>query len=109
MIREPFHTDGIIPLNAWLKQDDEELLGFFYDSQGDPVIVKGALSSNSRVFSGEYYYPWQKNTTVCSWRMQISGHQFHAITDKGIMNETAVCGARDGRNFPASCALPREG
>ena len=109
MFREPFHTDGIIPVNAWLEQKDDEVRGFFYDSQGNPIIVRGALSSNGRIFTGEFFYPWQKQTTACTWRMQISEHQFHAITETGMIDETTICGARDGRNFPASCALPAEG
>ena len=109
MMREPFHVDGIIPVNAWLQQYDEELSGFFYDSNGNPVLIKGALSDSGRSFNGEYFYPWDKQTTICSWRMQISRNQFYAITPGGIINEDTICGARDGKNFPVSCALPNEG
>ncbi len=109
MVREPFHADGIIPINAWLKQNEDEVLGFMYDSNGDPIIIKGALSESGRVFNGEIFYPWNKQTTAVSWRMQISRHQFHAITPGGLLDESAVCGARDGKNLPASCTLPAEG
>ena len=109
MVREPFQPEGINPVNAWLKQNEDELLGLIYDSKGDPIIVKGALTDNRRVFTGEIFYPWNKQTTAVSWRMQISRHQFHAITPLGVINESAVCGARDGSNLPAGCAMPAEG
>ena len=109
MVREPFHPEGIIPANAWLTQKDEEVTGFLYDEAGDPIIIRGATTQNGRFFAGEIYYPWNKETTAVSWRMQISRHQFHAITPLGTIDESAVCGAREGRNFPASCALPNEG
>ena len=109
MMREPFHADGIIPVNAWLEQNDEEVRGFLYDSQGNPVLIKGALSDSGRSFNGEFFYPWDKQTTICSWRMQISRNQFYAITQGGVLNESAICGARDGKNFPLSCTLPYEG
>ena len=109
MVREPFHAEGIIPVNAWINQNEDEVLGFIYDSKGDPIIIKGALTDTGRVFNGEIYYPWNKQTTAVSWRMQISRNQFHAITPLGVLNESAVCGARDGNNLPESCALPSEG
>ncbi len=109
MVREPFHTEGIVPVNAWLEQNEDELLGLIYNSNGDPIIVKGALTDNRRVFSGEIFYPWNKQTTAVSWRMQISRDQFHAITPLGVLDESAVCGSRNGKNLPEGCAMPAEG
>lgn len=110
MVREPFRTDGAAaPANAWLSQNGEELTGFIYDSAGNPVIVKGALSGNGRFFNGEIYYPWQKETKAVSWRMLGSGEQFYAVTPLGVADENTVCGARGGYNLPADCALPAEG
>ena len=109
MVREPFMAEGITPANAWLEQNGDEVRGFIYDSNGDPIIVKGAVTDNGRIFNGEIFYPWNKQTTAVSWRMQISRHQFHAITPLGLIDESAVCGARGGKNLPSSCALPAEG
>ncbi len=106
MVREPFRPEGITPVNAWLEQSGDEVTGFLYDSQGDPVIIRGAVTENGRIFTGELYYPWQKETTPVTWRMQSSRSQFHAVTPLGVIDNSTVCGARDGKNFPASCALP---
>lgn len=109
MVREPFLTDGITPVNAWLSQNDDELLGFIYDSVGNPIIVKGVVSGGGRFFNGEIYYPWVKETTAVSWRMLGSRQQFYAVNPLGALDESVVCGARGDFNFPASCALPAEG
>lgn len=106
MVREPFKAEGITPVNAWLQQNGDEVTGFLYDSQGDPIIIRGALTENGRQFNGELFYPWQKDTTAVTWRMQASRDQFHAVTERGVIDSSTVCGARGEKNFPASCALP---
>ena len=106
MVREPFQSEGITPVHAWLEQNGDEVTGFIYDSQGDPIIIQGAVTENGRQFTGELYYPWQKDTTAVTWKMQTSGNQFHAVTSMGVIDNSTVCGARGEKNFPASCAMP---
>ena len=106
MVREPFIAEEVKPIHAWFYQKDDELNGFMYDTNGDPIIVKGALFDNGRTFNGEIYYPWQKQTTQVVWRMQLNHDQFYAVTQLGILDESAVCGGRNDSNLPDSCALP---
>ena len=106
IVREPFIAEEVRPVHAWLYQNGEELTGFLYDTEGNPVIIKGALFDGGRTFNGEIYYPWQKQTTAVVWRMQMSRDQFYAVTPLGVMDESAVCGGRNGANLPDSCALP---
>lgn len=106
MVREPFTGDKIRPANAWLYQNGEEVIGFIYASNGDPIIVKGAVFDNGRTFNGEIYYPWQKETTSVIWRMQHSRDQFYAVTPLGAVSDPAVCGGRNGANLPDDCTLP---
>ncbi len=106
MIREPLRSEGVDPTNAWLYQEGQNLIGFWYDNAGDPVIVTGNTSGSGRVFTGKFFYPWQQDTFAVQWRMQISKNQFYAVTEDGKLTETAICGGRDGNHYPASCALP---
>ena len=105
MVREPFMND-IQPANAWFYQSGEELTGFIYDSNGEPIIVKGAVFDNGRTFNGELFYPWQKQTSAVVWKMQFNGDQFYAVSPLGVIENTSVCGGRDGVNLPDDCALP---
>ena len=109
MVREPFLTDVTIPANAWFDQEGEELIGFIYDSSGNPIIVKGALTEKGKIFSGELFYPWQLKTTAVTWQMDPSRDQFQAVTPQGALIDSAVCGGRNGANLPNICALPSEG
>lgn len=106
MVREPFIDEEVRPVHAWLYQNGEELSGFLYDTEGNPVIIKGAVFDGGRTFNGEIFYPWQKQTTAVVWRMQMSRDQFYAVTPLGVMDESAVCGGRNGANLPDFCALP---
>ena len=106
MVREPFINDEIVPANAWFYQNGEELTGFIYASNGDPIIVRGALFDKGRTFNGEIYYPWQKQTTQVVWRMQMTRDQFYAVTPLGVIDSSAVCGGKNGANLPNDCALP---
>lgn len=106
MVREPFIADEVRPAHAWLYQNGEELIGFIYDSQGNPIIIKGALFDKGRTFNGEIFYPWQKETQSVIWRMQLNRDQFYAVTPLGVLDGSAVCGGRDGANLPDTCALP---
>lgn len=106
MVREPFLGDTVVPAHAWFYQTGEELIGFLYNSIGDPIIVKGALFDKGRTFNGEIYHPWQKQTTSVIWRMQLTGDQFYAVTPLGVLDDTAVCGSRNGSNLPDLCTLP---
>ena len=105
MVREPF-SDETVPVNAWFYQSGEELTGFIYDSNGDPIIVKGAIFDKGRTFNGEIYYPWLKQTTPVVWKMQFNGDQFYAVSPLGVVDKTSVCGGRGGVNLPNDCALP---
>ncbi len=105
MVREPF-SDETVPVNAWFYQSGEELTGFIYDSNGDPIIVKGAIFDKGRTFNGEIYYPWLKQTTPVVWKMQFNGDQFYAVSPLGVIDKTSVCGGRGGVNLPNDCALP---
>ena len=106
MVREPFIAEEVKPVHAWLYQKGEELNGFIYDTSGNPIIVKGALFDGGRTFNGEIFYPWQKQTTPVIWRMQLTHDQFYAVTQLGVLDESAVCGGRNDANLPDSCALP---
>ena len=105
MVREPFQ-DETVPANAWFYQTGEELTGFIYDSNGDPIIVKGAIFDKGRTFNGEIFYPWLKQTTPVVWKMQFNGDQFYAVSPLGVIDKTSVCGGRGGVNLPNDCALP---
>ncbi len=106
MIREPLRSEGVDPANAWFYQNGQDVIGFWYDASGDPVIVTGTTSGSGRVFTGKFFYPWQQDTFNVQWRMQISKNQFYAVTEGGKLTETAICGGRNGQNYPATCALP---
>lgn len=106
MVREPFLLEEVNPVHAWLYQNNDELIGFIYDRQGNPIIVKGALFDSGRTFNGELFYPWQNQTKTVIWRMQLSRDQFYAVTPLGVLDESAVCGSRNGANLPDTCALP---
>ena len=85
------------------------MIGFIYDSKGEPVIVKGALSDNGRTFTGELFYPWQLKTTAVTWRMLFTKNQFSAVTPLGTVTESTVCGGRGGANLPENCAISAGG
>lgn len=109
MVREPYLGKEIVPANAWFSEQGGELLGLIYCSNGDPVIARGTLSENGRVFTGEIFYPWLNKAESVSWRMQASRRQFYAVTPLGTVDDSTVCGSRNNVTLPMNCALPAEG
>ena len=109
MVREPYRGKEIIPANAWFSEQDGELLCLIYCSNGDPVIARGTLTENGRIFTGELFSPWQNKAESVSWRMQASRRQFYAVTPLGVVDDATVCGSRNNVTLPMNCALPAEG
>ncbi len=106
LIRDPNFTDELYPIQAWLTQTDNQLRGFFYDSNDEPVLIEGALTSAGRIFKGKFAQPWQNRATPVEWRMLLNHDQFYSVTQSGKLEFGSVCGGRNGMGFPDHCSMP---
>lgn len=106
LIRDPYIAENTVPIEAEFSQDGQQLTGYFYDSDGEPVLIDGALSDNHHVFTGRIGRPWETKQIDVRWRMLLSGDQFSAITENGLIDFGTSCGSRNGLPFPDYCAIP---
>lgn len=107
-IRDPYYEKAMIPRSAWFFQKENKLTGFFYDNEGEPVLIQGNLSDKGRVFTGEFAKPWLNRATAVIWRMQTNRDQFYSVTDDGQVESGSICGGRNGKGFPMYCSLPSQ-
>ncbi len=106
MIRDPSVESPDIPVEAWMTQNDRDMSGFYYDSDGEPVLFTGTLSQDKRIFKGEFAYPWMNRAVSVEWRMLVNQNQFYSVTKDGVVGLGSSCGGRNGMGFPDSCSLP---
>ena len=107
LIRDPFSDMGMIPQHAWLMQDGEEVLGFFYDTDDEPVLIEGRTENYGQRLKGKFAQPWQNKAIAFEWRLLHTGDQFYSVTATGATEFGSVCGGRNGKKFPDTCSLPK--
>lgn len=107
IIRDPFSDIGMIPHQAWLTQSGDEVRGFFYDTDDEPVLIEGAIENYGQRLKGKLAQPWQNKAIAFEWRLLLAGDQFYSVTDNGAVQFGSVCGGKDGKRFPETCSLPR--
>lgn len=106
LIRNPFILENTIPIEAELSQVDDRLVGYFYDSVGEIVLIDGTLSPDRQHFTGNVGFPWDRKLIEVQWRLTLDGDQFSAITGNGTIEYGTSCGSRNGKPFPDYCAIP---
>lgn len=106
LIRDPYIVENTVPIEAELSQNDRQMSGYFYDADGEPVLIEGVLSDDSLLFTGRIGHPWDTKQIDVRWRMLLSGDQFAAITENGLIDFGTSCGSRNGQPFPDYCAIP---
>ena len=106
LIRDPYVAENTVPIEAEFAQTGRQLAGYFYDADGEPVLINGTLSEDSQFFTGRIGRPWDTKYIDVEWRMLLSGDQFAAVTDRGGVGFGTVCGSRNGNPFPDYCAIP---
>ena len=106
LIRNPYSDSGMIPVQAWLTQTDQQVLGFFYDADQEPVLIEGSLSADGRILKGKFAQPWQNRATSVTWRMVANRNQFYSVTESGSLEFGSSCGGRNGQVFPEHCSMP---
>lgn len=107
IIRDPFSDIGMIPHQAWLTQSGDEVRGFFYDTDDEPVLIEGTVENFGQRLKGKLAQPWQNKAISFEWRLLLAGDQFYSVTDNGSVQFGSVCGGKDGKRFPETCSLPR--
>ncbi len=106
LIRDPFIEENTIPVEAEFGQQGHQLSGYFYDRNGEPVLIEGTLSDDTLLFTGRVGYAWERKFINVQWRVLADGNQFSSITDGGRTGYGASCGGRNGAEFPEYCSVP---
>lgn len=106
LIRDPFDPVAINTTWSWFTQTGKEVLGFFYDAQGEPVLIEATVMENGRTLEGKFAWPWQNRAAPFTWRMLANKNQFYSVTEDGKMAFGSICGGRNGKNLPEYCSMP---
>lgn len=106
LLRDPFDPVMINTTWGWLTQNGQEVRGFFYDAQGEPVLMEASASKDGRSLDGKFAWPWQNRAAPFTWRMLANRNQFYSVTEDGKMAFGSMCGGRNNQPLPEYCSMP---
>ena len=106
LLRDPFDPVAMKTTWGWFTQTGNEVLGFFYDAQSEPVLIEATVSEDGRSLEGKFAWPWQNRAAPFSWRMLANRNQFYSVTEDGKMAFGSMCGGRNEKNLPEYCSMP---
>jgi len=88
-----------------LYQRNDTLLGFFYNTYGELILINGWLEKYGNIAKGEIGQPWQKLTKAFTWKLSQERTQFQGIL---LTDKKAWCGRKPDIPYPEPCLLAEE-
>jgi hypothetical protein len=106
LFRDPFSDSDMNTAWGWLTQTGNEVKGFFYDTENEPVLIEGYIDDEGRTLEGKFAWPWQNRAAPFVWKMLANKDQFYSVSEDGKVAFGSMCGGRNGSSFPDYCAMP---
>lgn len=88
-----------------LYQQNDTLLGFFYNAYGELILVNGWIDKEGKIAKGEIGQPWQTITKAFSWKLSQDARQFQGMM---LNDQTPWCGRKPDAAYPTPCSLADE-
>lgn len=88
-----------------LYQQDDMLLGFFYNTHGELILVNGWLEKEGKIAKGEIGQPWQTITRAFTWKLSQDARQFQGMM---LTDHAPWCGRKPDATYPTPCSLVNE-